>query len=240
MPEAGSSPRSEISPRHVAIIMNGYGRWATSQDQPRWFGHRAGVENLQRITRVCLRMGVRYLTVYAFSTENWRRPGAEVAYILSLPEKFFVEALPELRDSGVQIRHLGSLDRLSPELRSKVEEAVSQTSGNRKLTLSIAFNYGGQDEIVRAVRGVLKDGMPAETVTADLFSAHLDTAGLPDPDLIIRTSGEYRSSNFLIWQGAFSHRYYSSHYWPDFDERELKNAFRVYQDRLANGEKVSE
>ena len=229
----------EAVPNHVAILMDGNGRWATRQGQPRWYGHRAGVENLRRITRACLELGVRYLTVYAFSTENWQRPGAEVAYILSLPDKFFVEALPELREAGVKIRHLGSLDRLSSSLQEKVKEAVAQTQDNRKLTLSIAFNYGGQDEIVRAVRHVLEEGAPVEAVTPASFSAHLDTAGLPDPDLIIRTSGEYRSSNFLIWQGAFSHWHFSSRFWPEFDERELKKAFRDYQDRLTVREQVS-
>jgi len=227
----GSTELPETIPTHVAIIMDGNGRWAISRGLPRLAGHRAGTENLRRVIEACIEFGIRYLTIYAFSTENWGRPLEEVRGLMRILEDVIDRELQELHDQGVQLHHIGRLDRLSPKLREKVLYAVEYTRHNDRLVLNVAFNYGGRDEIVCAVQRMLQDGVKAEEVTDELVSKYLFTAGVPDPDLIIRTSGELRGSNFLIWQGAYSEWYFTQTYWPDFDKEELRKALLEYANR---------
>ena len=218
-------------PQHVAIIMDGNGRWAKKRGLPRLAGHRAGTENLRRIIKACVEFGVRYLTIYAFSTENWGRPRDEVDGLMRIVEDVIEKEHNELDEQGVQLRHLGKLDQLAPNLQKKVLAAVERTKHNSRLVLNIAFNYGGRDEIIYAIRQILIDGIKPEDVSPELVSSYLYTAGIPDPDLIIRTSGELRISNFLIWQGAYSEWYVTPAYWPDFGKEELRKALEEYAGR---------
>jgi undecaprenyl diphosphate synthase len=215
----------------VAIIMDGNGRWAQARGLPRSAGHRAGTENLRRVLRAAVRFGVQILTVYAFSTENWGRPEGEVKTLLALIGRVINRELPELHKEGVQLRHVGRLERIPPRLQRKVLDAIELTKENQRLILNVAFDYGGRDELVGAIRCMLADGVPAEQVDESLVSRYLYTAGLPDPDLIIRTSGEMRISNFLIWQGAYAEFYATPTLWPDFDEDELYKALKQYSQR---------
>lgn len=215
-------------PRHIAIIMDGNGRWALSRGLPRLAGHRAGTENLRRLIEACVEFGIQYLTLYAFSTENWGRPVEEVRGLMRILEDVIDRELKELHQEGVQLRHIGRLDRIKPSLKRKVLDAIELTRNNQRLTLNIAFNYGGRDEIVWAIRKIISDGVSPEGVTSELVSQYLFTAGVPDPDLIIRTSGELRGSNFLIWQGAYAEWYFTPVYWPDFGKEELRAALDEY------------
>jgi undecaprenyl diphosphate synthase len=228
-----SDPNEPITkvPTHVALIMDGNGRWAAKRGMPRLAGHQAGTENLRRIIRACVEFGVKYLTIYAFSTENWGRPKEEVDGLLHILEEVIDRELAELHEEGVQLRHIGHLEALSPDLQAKVLKAVELTKNNDRLVLSLAFNYGGRDEIVCAIREIIQEGIPAEAITQEVVSQHLFTAGTPDPDLIIRTSGEMRVSNFLIWQGAYAELYVTSTYWPDFGRDELHEALLDYSRR---------
>ncbi|MGD9093167.1 MAG: isoprenyl transferase [Anaerolineales bacterium] len=218
-------------PTHVAIIMDGNGRWAISRGLPRLAGHRAGTENLRRVIEACVEFGIRYLTIYAFSTENWGRPPEEVRGLMRILEDVIDRELKELHEQGVQLHHIGRLDRLKPKLREKVLSAIDLTKDNQRLVLNVAFNYGGRDEIIYAIQHMLEDGVKVEDVTDDLVSQYLFTAGVPDPDLIIRTSGELRGSNFLIWQGAYSEWYFTPTYWPDFNREELLKALNEFAHR---------
>jgi undecaprenyl diphosphate synthase len=218
-------------PTHVAIIMDGNGRWALARGLPRLLGHRAGTENLRRIITACVEFGVKYLTIYAFSTENWERPREEVEGLMNILEDVIDRELEELNKEGVQLRHIGRLERLDPKLQEKVMDAIALTRHNNRLVLSVAFNYGGRDEIVNAIQKMIIDGVKAEAVTSDLVSSYLFTSGVPDPDLIIRTSGELRVSNFLIWQGAYSEWYVTSVYWPDFNKDEFWKALDTFAQR---------
>jgi len=218
-------------PFHIGIIIDGNGRWALSRGLPLIAGHRAGTENLRRIIEACIELGIKYLTIYAFSTENWGRPTEEVQGLMRIFESVIDNELQELRDQGVQLRHIGRLNELKPRFRKKVLKAIEFTKENDRLILNIAFNYGGRDEIVCAIQSMIADGVKAEQVNAELVSKYLFTAGVPDPDLIIRTSGELRSSNFLIWQGAYSEWYFPAAYWPDFDREELLRALEEYNHR---------
>ncbi|MBN1370740.1 MAG: isoprenyl transferase [Anaerolineaceae bacterium] len=211
-------------PTHVAIIMDGNGRWAKKRGLPRLAGHKAGTENLRRVIRASVEFGVKYLTIYAFSTENWGRPQEEIEGLLNILAEVIDRELNELHREGVQLRHIGHLDRLPPTLQEKVLDAVELTQNNTRLVLNLAFNYGGRDEIVCAMRDIIRAGIPAEKVTPELVSEYLFTVGVPDPDLIIRTSGEMRVSNFLIWQGAYSEWYITPTFWPDFDRDEFYKA----------------
>lgn len=221
----------ENLPRHVAIIMDGNGRWALARGLPRLAGHRAGTENLREIIRACVEFGIPYLTIYAFSTENWGRPPEEVNGLMRILEDVIDRELDELDREGVQIRHIGRLDNIETRLQEKVQAAVARTSKNDRLVLLVAFNYGGRDEIVQAIRRMIADGVQAEEVTPELVSSYLYTAGVPDPDLIIRTSGELRISNFLIWQAAYAEWYVTPIFWPDFNKEELRKALWVYAGR---------
>ena len=218
-------------PTHVAIIMDGNGRWALARGLPRLVGHRAGTENLRRIITACVEFGVKYLTIYAFSTENWGRPREEVEGLMNILEDVIDRELAELNKEGVQLRHIGRLERLDPKLQEKVMDAIELTKHNDRLVLNVAFNYGGRDEIVFAIQKMINDGVKPAEVTSDLVSRYLFTAGVPDPDLIIRTSGELRVSNFLIWQGAYSEWYVTSVYWPDFNKDEFRKALDTFARR---------
>jgi undecaprenyl diphosphate synthase len=221
----------ERIPRHVAIIMDGNGRWAASRNLPRSEGHRRGTENLRTIIRAAVEFGVEILTVYAFSTENWGRPRREVRLLLRILEMVIDRELRELHENGVQIRHIGELSGIPENLQRKVRQACDHTKNNTRLILNVAFNYGGRDEIVHAVRRIVQAGIPADQITEETIAAHLYTAGLPDPDLIIRTSGELRVSNFLIWQGSYSEYYATPAYWPDFNRDEFLAAILDYNRR---------
>ncbi len=225
-----SLPADKI-PQHVAIIMDGNGRWAISRGLPRLAGHRAGTENLRRIITASVEFGLKYLTIYAFSTENWGRPTEEVQGLMRILEDVIDKELDELHKEGVQLRHIGRLERLAPKIQEKVLYAIDLTKGNDRLVLNVAFNYGGRDEIVHAIQGIIEDGVPSDQVTADLVNQYLFTAGVPDPDLIIRTSGELRVSNFLIWQAAYSEWYITPTYWPDFNKEEFYNALKEFAQR---------
>ncbi|GAB4396383.1 MAG: isoprenyl transferase [Anaerolineales bacterium] len=226
-----TKPERKLIPTHVAIIMDGNGRWARARGLPRLAGHRAGTENLRRIIEACVEFGVKYLTIYAFSTENWNRPPDEVFGLMRILEDVIDRELKELHEQGVQLRHIGRLERLKPNLREKVLRAIDLTRNNDRLILNVAFNYGGRDEIVFAIQSMLRDRIAPEAVTPELVSHYLFTAESPDPDLIIRTSGELRSSNFLIWQGAYSEWYFPTVYWPDFDKNEFRKALEEYAHR---------
>jgi undecaprenyl diphosphate synthase len=221
----------EVIPTHVAIIMDGNGRWARKRGLPRLAGHRAGVENLRRVIEACVEFGVKYLTIFAFSTENWGRPLEEVRGLINILDEVIDRELTELHKNGVQLRHLGHLEQLKPELQEKVLDAIELTQNNNRLILNVAWNYGGRDEIVCAFRQIMSDGVPPEKVTEELVSRYLFTAGCPDPDLIIRTSGELRVSNFLLWQGAYSEWYPTEILWPDFGREELLEALHEYARR---------
>jgi undecaprenyl diphosphate synthase len=230
----------ERVPRHIAIIMDGNGRWAKQRGLPRTEGHRQGKENLRRILEACVEFGVEILTIYAFSTENWERPPAEVNVLMGILELVLDQEVKRLHKNGVQVRHIGKMDGVSPKLQAKILKAVDYTKGNNTLILNVAFNYGGRDEIVHAVQQIVRDGVPADAIDDRLVSRYLYTADLPDPDLIIRTSGELRVSNFLIWQGAYSEYYVTSTYWPDFDKEELRKALVDYSHRSRRFGKTDE
>ena len=216
------------TPDHVAIIMDGNGRWAESHGVTRFEGHKAGTENLRVIIRASVEFGVKYLTTYAFSTENWGRPKDEVNGLMTILESVIDKELDELNAEGVRICHIGRLESMPPKTRSKVEHAVRLTQSNDRLILNVAWNYGGRDELVCAIRKIIEAGIPADQVTEDLIGQYLFTAASPDPDLIIRTSGEMRLSNFLIWQSAYSEWYATPTLWPDFDKEEYKKAIDAY------------
>jgi len=218
-------------PRHIGIIMDGNGRWARSRGLPRTEGHRQGKENLRRILEACTEFGVKILTIYAFSTENWSRPPAEVSVLMSILNMVLDQEVKKLHKNGVRVRHIGKMDGVDPKLQKKIHDACEYTKDNSRLILNVAFNYGGRDEIVRAVQRLIADGVKAEDVTEDLISHYLYTCDLPDPDLIIRTSGEFRLSNFMLWQGAYAEYYITPTYWPDFDRAELLKALWAYSDR---------
>ncbi len=214
----------EKIPAHVAIIMDGNGRWARARGLPRLAGHRAGVENLRRVIEAAVEFGIRTLTIYAFSTENWARPPDEVRGLLNILEDVIDRELDEMNRNGVCLRHVGRLERLDPGLQLKVQKAIDLTRDNTKLVLNIAWNYGGRDEIVHALQTIVRQGIPAEAVDEELIGRHLYTAGSPDPDLVIRTSGEMRTSNFLIWQAAYAEWFVTPTLWPDFGKDELRAA----------------
>ncbi len=224
------SQRARI-PRHIAIIMDGNGRWARQRHLPRLAGHRAGTENIRRIVTECAQQGVQYLTLYAFSTENWSRPSAEVDGLMRILSDFIDRETINLHREGARLRHLGRLDNISAELRQKILDAIELTRHNARITLAVAFNYGGRADIVDAVRELITLGVKADDVTEEMISDHLSTRGMPDPDLIIRTSGEWRLSNFLIWQAAYSEYWTTPVYWPDFSPEHLRQAIDDYERR---------
>jgi undecaprenyl diphosphate synthase len=219
-------------PGHIAFIMDGNGRWAKRRGQPRLFGHRAGTQNLRRVLESCGKRGVKVVTIYAFSTENWGRPQEEVTGLFQILSEAISREAPALHEQGVQIRHLGSMDGIPDRLASRIREAITLTASNTQLILNVAFNYGARAEIVDAVRKLVAAGTPSTQIDEAAISANLYTAGLPDPDLIVRTAGESRLSNFLLWQAAYAEYYSTPTYWPDFDEVELDRAIASYASRL--------
>jgi undecaprenyl diphosphate synthase len=219
-------------PRHVAIIMDGNGRWAAARGLPRVEGHRRGVEALRRTVRAAGDLGIEYLTIFSFSSENWSRPPAEIRELMTLLRRFIRNDLAELHSNGVKVRVIGERENLDPEIRRLLDEAEDLTRGNDNLTLVVAFNYGARAEIARAAQrmaaAVAAGDLAVSAVTADKLASYLDAPDLPDPDLIIRTSGEQRLSNFLLWQAAYSELVFVPTYWPDFDRAALESAITEY------------
>jgi undecaprenyl diphosphate synthase len=218
-------------PVHIAIIMDGNGRWARARGLPRLAGHRAGTENLRRIIEACVEFGVKFLTIYAFSTENWERPKDEVQGLMNIFDDVFDRELVELHRQGAQLRHIGRMEGIWESMQKKIRKGVELTKENNRLILNVAFNYGGRDEILYVIQEMIKDGVRPEEVTADLVSEYLFTCDCPDPDLVIRTSGEKRISNFLLWQAAYAEWIFPEVYWPDFGREELLEAIREYSQR---------
>ncbi len=230
MPEKESGGLRSV-PTHVAIIMDGNGRWAQARHLPRLAGHQAGTENLRRIIKACAEFGIKYLTVYAFSTENWNRPQDEVQGLMRIMAEALEREVPELNRQGARIVHIGSEENMPTALRDGVRRAVQMTNANTTITVCVALNYGGRAEIVQAVRRIVAAGTPAEAVDEALINQILYTAGIPDPDLVIRTSGEMRISNFLIWQSAYAEWVFTPLFWPDFGREALLEALQAYEKR---------
>ncbi|MEQ1718306.1 MAG: isoprenyl transferase [Hyphomicrobium sp.] len=235
MSEAAGTNGKDAGPRHVAIIMDGNGRWAKDRGLPRTIGHRQGVEAVRRTVRAAIEIGLPYLTIYSFSSENWSRPFEEINDLMGLMKRFIRRDLAEMHQSGVCIRVIGERDHVDSELLSLIDEAVELTRDNTILTLVIAFNYGARGEIAKAARRLaaeVKEGrLTPEEITPERLSGALDTAGIPDPDLLIRTSGEMRLSNFLLWQTAYTEFVFLDTYWPDFDRSVLEGAIAQYRAR---------
>ncbi len=222
-------------PKHVAFIMDGNGRWASRRGHQRTFGHRAGVKVVRELVETCRAIGVQVMTVYAFSTENWRRPGEEVNFLMRLFQEVIRNELRELASNGVRMRFIGETDGLAPKLIEIMRKAEADTAGNTDLILNVAINYGGRSEILRAVNriaeGVQAGTIAPGTIDGSLFASYLDTAGQPDPDLIVRTGGDSRLSNYLLWQMAYAEIYVTETMWPDFGESGLFLALADYQNR---------
>ncbi len=226
----------KVQPRHVAIIMDGNGRWAQAQGLPRVEGHRTGAQSVREVVRACRELGIEVLTLYSFSTENWKRPEAEVKELMRLLRRYLLTERQELLDQGIRLRIIGQLERLPRPVRLVAREVIrASNQPDAKMTLNLAISYGGRDEILGAVRAVAQLAKDGEMAPADvdeaLFSDHMQTAGQPDPDLLIRTSGEMRLSNFLLWQVAYSEIYVTNTFWPDFRRPQLEEALRAYQRR---------
>jgi len=223
--------QANYPPQHVAIIMDGNGRWAKKRRLPRPAGHNAGGENIRPVAKIFADYGVKYLTLYMFSTENWNRPRIEVAGLLSLLAKKIDKETQAFHQENIRLVHLGRLDRLSQKLREKVKAAVELTKNNTGLTLCLAFDYGGRDEIVQAASRIADAGIPADNLDESIFARYLYSTGIPDPDLVIRTGGESRLSNFLLWQAAYSELYFTPVLWPDFGHKDVEEALSEYKRR---------
>lgn len=222
-------------PAHIAIIMDGNGRWAKSRFMPRTYGHKVGVETIRKVVKECSRLGVKYLTLYAFSTENWKRPKDEVSALMGLLVKYLRNELEELHKNNVKILTIGDISKLPETCIEELVLAKEKTKDNTGLVMSLALNYGGRNDLVNAVKNIsqdLVDGkISLDDIGDNLISSHLSTNESPDPDLVIRTSGEQRLSNFLLWELAYSEFYFTDIHWPDFDEKELQKAIFAYQSR---------
>ncbi len=223
--------QANYSPRHVAIILDGNGRWAKKRNLPRLMGHRAGADNIRSVARIFANYGVKYLTLYAFSTENWNRPKVEVAGLLNLLTRRIGRDAQLCHQQNMRLIYLGRMNKLSQKLREKVEAAIELTKDSTGLTICLAFDYGGRDEIVRAVRRIISANVSSDKVDEFVFSQYLYTSGIPNPDLIIRTGGEIRLSNFLLWQAAYSELYFTPVLWPDFDQEAIEEALSEYKRR---------
>ena len=218
-------------PAHVAIVPDGNGRWAEKRGLPRLYGHRAGVKNMRSIIERLNDCGVKCVTLYGFSTENWGRPGEEIGGLFHILEERIKKDVPVLHKKGIKVRHLGRLEELPGWLQRAINSGMDLTENNTGMVLNLAFNYGGRVEIVDAVRRLVADGMSAEKIDEKLFSSYLGTAGLPDVDLLIRTGDELRLSNFLIWQTAYSEYYFTQVLWPDFTKEDIDKALLAYGQR---------
>jgi len=223
--------QTNYSPRHVAIIMDGNGRWAKKRGLPRLVGHNAGGDNIRPVAKVFDEYGVEYLTLYMFSTENWNRPTIEVTGLLGLLAKKIDRETRAFHQENIRLVHLGRLDRLSQALRKKVQAATEFTKSNTGLTVCLAFDYGGRDEIVQAARHIASTGIPADKIDESLFGRYLYAPDIPNPDLLIRTGGESRLSNFLLWQAAYSELYFTPVLWPDFGAKDVEEALSEYKRR---------
>ena len=221
----------KLIPQHVALIMDGNGRWAEQRGLSRVEGHRAGVKHIRSLILYLDSKGVKFVTLYAFSTENWSRPEEEVAGIFNILKEIIVGESHELKKNGIRIRHIGSLEGLPEQLQKSIKKTAELTASNGGLTLNIALNYGGRAEILEAVRSLIASGVKAEDVSEKIFREHLYTADEPDVDLVIRTGGEMRISNLLIWQTAYSEYYFTPVLWPDFDTAELEKALQEFSRR---------
>ncbi len=229
---SGAVPPVEGVPRHVAIIMDGNGRWAQERGLPRTFGHDAGTENIRRIVRAAVELGIEYLTLWAFSTENWNRPADEVQTIISLIARSIERELDDLDREGARLLHIGSLQGLDTGLAEAVIGSIERTRNNTKIVLTLAFNYGGRAEILHAVKRMLEDHLDPSTLTEAIFAQYLHTHALPDPDLIVRTAGEFRFSGYLPWQGVYAEYWSAPVNWPDFGGEDLREAVTVYARRV--------
>jgi undecaprenyl diphosphate synthase len=231
-------------PRHIAIIMDGNGRWAEQHAMGRILGHKKGAESVRAAVRTCRQIGIRYLTLYAFSMENWLRPEAEVSALLNLLKEYLETEVQEMMDQDIRLVAIGNLDSLGETILSKIKEVSVRTSRNQGMTVILALSYGGRDEIAAATRRMVSDGLAGkispDDVTKELCADYLYTAGLPDPDLLIRTGGEYRISNFLLWQMAYTEFYFTEVLWPDFRDRHLLKAVDDYQKRERRFGRTSE
>ncbi len=222
-------------PRHVAIIMDGNGRWAKERGLPRLEGHRAGAESVREVMEACIELGVEYLTLYAFSSENWSRPATEVGALMSLLDRFLDEKAKDLDRQNVRLLAIGQLDRLPAKTRALIERIKARTANNTTMTLVLALSYGGREEIVTAARSLATDAVEGkispDDIDGELFASRLQTAGIPDPDLLVRTSGEMRVSNFLLWQISYAEIVIVKKFWPDFRQGDLFETVREYQRR---------
>ncbi|MFC1559694.1 isoprenyl transferase [Candidatus Margulisiibacteriota bacterium] len=219
------------TPKHIAIIMDGNGRWARRRGLPRIEGHRRGAVSLKEMVKSCAKLGVKYLTVYAFSTENWKRPKPEVNFLMDLLSQTIDKEVGELKKNKVRLRFLGKIHMLPAKLQNKIKKSERRTAKNKGLQLNVCLSYGGRAEVVDAVKLLLKKRVDSGKITEKLFSKHLYTAGMPDPDLLIRTASEFRVSNFLIWQIAYSEIWITDTLWPDFREKHLLEAIGEYKKR---------
>ena len=222
-------------PQHIAIIMDGNGRWAKQKRMPRNYGHMQGSKRVEDICRAAHELGVKYLTIYAFSTENWSRPADEVKALMKILRDYLKESVKKASENNMRVRVIGDRERLDEDIRASIEHLEKVSSGNTGLNFQIALNYGGRDEMLRAIRKIAadcKDGeLSVEDIDEKLFASYLDTSDIPEPDFMIRTSGEQRLSNFLLWQTAYSEFYFPEVLWPDFDKKELKKAIEEYTKR---------
>ena len=218
-------------PTHIAIIMDGNGRWAKSRGLPRLFGHQAGSKAVKKIITACLDRGIKFLTLYTFSTENWSRPSFEVKGLMTLIGDYIDREAMKLHKLGVRFRHLGRIDGLPKFLQEKIRKAIELTSNNLGITVCVALNYGGRNDIIDAVKSILASGLKPEEVTEEKIAEHLGTNGIPEPDLVIRTSGENRLSNFLVWETAYSELFFTPAFWPDFTPEILDQAIESYTQR---------
>lgn len=231
MPVFKSKNKSQqVLPEHIAIIMDGNGRWAKKRSLPRTAGHAAGSKNFKDIARYCNKIGLKYLTVYAFSTENWKRPKEEVDNIMKIFKEYLEDA-KNFKDENIQVQFIGDRSVLDPEIRRLMKEAEDESIDATGLHLNIAINYGGRDEIVHAVKDIVASGVSSDDITEQTISDRLYTAGQPDPDFIIRPSGEYRLSNYLIWQSAYAEYWFSDILWPDFKPKDLDRAIEDFNKR---------
>ena len=226
-----STPEIDLEklPNHVAFIMDGNGRWAKSKNLPRAMGHKAGRKTLKKMVQVAAKLGIKYISAYTFSTENWTRPETEVSFLMNFVGKSIDEEVKEMNQQGVRIRFLGNLNGLSDSLRNKCISAMKTTEKNKTIQLNIMFNYGSREELLQAIKTLSKE--PPDNITEERFSRLLYTSDTPDPDILIRSSGEYRLSNFLLWQLAYTELFFTDTFWPDFDETEFLNILHQYQSR---------
>ncbi len=227
-------------PSHVGIIMDGNGRWAELRGLPRIEGHRKGAERAEEIASTALELGIKCLTLYAFSTENWHRPQSEVSTLMKILEFYLKDKLSGLIEKGIVFKAIGEISRLPENIQVLIKETEQKTAANNRMTLIAALSYSGRDEIIRTVKKIIDSGIEPGDLTEDLFNSNLDTAGLMPPDLIIRTSGERRLSNFLLWQGAYAELYFTDTLWPDFDKEELILAVQDFQGRERRFGSISE